>query len=91
VFIYRIFCRFLCPLGAIYGLLNRLSLYRLRRIDRRCTGCGTCAGACKMGVDPLKALNSSECIRCGGCVEACPKSALIMGFSQKEKHAPKEA
>lgn len=91
VFIYRIFCRFLCPLGAIYGLLNKVSLYRMRLLEDKCVGCGTCASVCRMGVDPVKSPNSCECIRCGDCTAACPKGALAMGFSKNEKHIEKNA
>ncbi len=80
LFVYRFFCRVLCPLGAIYGLFNRISIYRLRWDDDACTKCGACAKVCKMGVDPSKDAGSAECIRCGDCVRACPKGSLKMGF-----------
>jgi ferredoxin-type protein NapH len=85
VFVYRFFCKFFCPLGAIYGLFNRLALYRMRVDARRCTGCGKCAKACKMDVEPCREPNSPECIRCGCCREACPHGALTMTFSVQEK------
>ena len=80
VFIYRFFCRALCPLGAIYSLFNRISLYQLRLDKERCVRCGACAKACKMGVDPSQQPNALECIRCGDCVKACPTHALNAGF-----------
>jgi ferredoxin-type protein NapH len=85
VFIYRFFCRFLCPLGAIYGLLNRISLYRMRIYKERCTSCGACKEACKIQIDPVKTPNSIECIRCGACTTACPNHALCLSFSDKAK------
>jgi ferredoxin-type protein NapH len=85
VFLHRVFCRYLCPLGAIYGLLNKLSFYRMRLEERACTNCGTCASVCRMGVEPNKTPNSCECIRCGDCVASCPHGALSMGFKQSEK------
>lgn len=84
VFVYRFFCRFFCPLGAIYGLFNKLALYRMKADERRCTRCGRCAAACKMGVEPCAEPNSPECIRCGCCREACPHGALCMTFSVGE-------
>ena len=78
IVLYRFFCRFLCPLGAIYGLLNRLSLYRMKLDNSRCMKCGACASACKMDIEPYKTPNSCECIRCGNCRKACPHSALTM-------------
>jgi polyferredoxin len=73
---YRFFCKYLCPLGAVYGLFNRLSFYRIRADHTKCSHCGLCAQTCAMGVNPRKTPNSAECIRCGQCVEACPQAAL---------------
>lgn len=87
IVLYRPFCRFLCPLGAIYGLFNPISLYRYRLIQERCTQCGRCKAACKLGIDPTKAPNSPQCIRCGACVRACPHHALLPGVSRKKEAA----
>ena len=76
LFIYRFFCRYLCPLGAIYGLFNRISLYQLRCHKTRCVECGLCRDACRLGVDPARQPQSAECIRCGDCAAACPHKAL---------------
>ncbi len=78
--VWRPFCKYLCPLGAIYGFFNRVSLYRMELKEDRCTGCGACARACRMCVDPARSPNSAECIRCGDCVRACPAGALKLGF-----------
>jgi len=86
LFIYRSFCRILCPLGAIYGLLNRISFFRLHLNEAKCTHCNACKAACKMQVDVLKNPDSPECIRCGECAAACDFGALSMGFTAaKEK------
>ncbi|MDR2175117.1 MAG: 4Fe-4S binding protein [Synergistaceae bacterium] len=77
---YRFFCKFLCPLGAFYGLFNKFSLYRVRLEKSNCARCGACFRACRMGVDPSRAPDSPECIRCGNCVKACRFSALRSGF-----------
>lgn len=78
MFIYRFFCRVMCPLGAIYGLLNKISLYHVRFDPSKCTGCGQCAQACRMEVDPSKELRSTECILCGRCTGVCKTGALKM-------------
>ena len=76
LFIERPFCKYLCPLGAFYGLFNRISLFRTE-IDRdSCTSCGKCSRACPMQVDVLKDPNGAECIRCGKCGSVCPESAI---------------
>ena len=80
VFLYRPFCKYLCPLGAIYALLNRVSLYKLAVDGGKCTHCGTCARVCRMGVRPDVRPNAAECIRCGDCVKNCPENALHAGF-----------
>lgn len=86
VFIYRPFCRYICPLGAIYSLFNKVSLYRYGIDDtacNRCKGCSACAKVCPMGVDPVKDPNSPECIRCGTCAASCPQKAIRPGFKLK--------
>lgn len=81
ILVYRFFCKTLCPLGAIYGLLNRISIYRLEVDEHKCIGCGKCKQICKMEVDPVRSPDSAECIRCGDCVRACPEGAICMGFT----------
>lgn len=80
VFCYRFFCKTLCPLGAIYGLLNKISAYHLHVDKDKCVSCGKCARICKMDVDPVKTPNSAECIRCGECAASCPTKAIKLGF-----------
>lgn len=82
--IWRPFCKYLCPLGAIYGFFNRFALYRMELEPDKCVGCGACARACRMCVDPAKTPNSPECIRCGDCTRSCPTDALHLGFKRTE-------
>ncbi len=78
--LHRPFCRYLCPLGAFYGLFNRVSLYQMRTDTTRCVNCHHCASACPMGLEPEREMGSAECIRCGACKAACPTSAIKSGF-----------
>ena len=80
IVIFRPFCKYLCPLGALYGLTNPIALYRMHADAGRCTGCSACARACPMQVDPSKTPNSPECIRCGVCTRCCPAQALHLGI-----------
>ena len=76
VLFYRPFCKWLCPLGAFYALLNKVSLFQMKVDKNKCVSCGKCAKACKMDVDVTKTPNHTECIRCGMCVRACPTNAV---------------
>lgn len=73
VFIYRAFCRFLCPLGVIYGLFNRISILGIKLEKPKCTDCGLCIGACPMDI---RRVSDHECISCGKCITACPTGAI---------------
>ena len=75
---YRFFCRVMCPLGAFYGLFNRIAFFRLRLSKKNCANCGACSKTCKMEIDPSKEPDSPECIRCGDCVKACRFSAIFL-------------
>ena len=83
VFLYRPFCRYLCPLGAIYGPFNKFALYRFRVEQARCVACGKCRQACGMDIDVRKNPNSVECIRCGACRAACPTGAIRTMYERK--------
>lgn len=76
VMIYRPFCKYICPLGAVYSVFNPISVFRYRVDKEKCTGCSACAKVCKMQVDPVKNANHPECIRCGACKSACPVKAI---------------
>ena len=73
VFIYRIFCRFLCPLGAFYGLFSKLCFVGVTVDVDRCTQCGLCLNACKVDI---RHVGDAECIQCGECVHTCPTNAI---------------
>ncbi len=78
--ISRPFCRYLCPLGAIYGAFNRIALAHLSYEPDKCVACGKCETVCPMGIDPVKQYDSAECIRCGRCARACPTDSLALRF-----------
>lgn len=79
VLIYRPFCKWVCPLGALYALMNKVSLLGIKVDQHRCISCDTCAKTCKMDVKVTESPNHTECIRCGKCIRACPTDAI--GFS----------
>ena len=73
VFIYRVFCRFFCPLGAIYGLFNKLSILGIKVEKSKCNHCNACINNCKMDV---KEVGDHECIQCGDCMKSCGCKAI---------------
>ena len=80
VLFYRPFCKWLCPLGAFYALLNKVSLLGMKVDKNKCVSCGKCAKACKMDVDVTKSPDHAECIRCGMCIRACPTNAVCFRY-----------
>lgn len=74
--VYRPFCQYLCPLGAIYGWFNRFSLLQIRWEKERCVSCAACERSCPLGLSVGEISRSPECIRCGKCVDACPQRCL---------------
>lgn len=67
VLVSRGFCRVFCPLGAIFGLFNRFSLFRFNLAYKKCNSCSACAKVCPVGIDPVTEMNGEECIRCYEC------------------------
>ncbi|MBP5240063.1 MAG: 4Fe-4S binding protein [Oscillospiraceae bacterium] len=85
VFCYRTFCRFLCPLGAIYGLFNRFNVIGVKVDINRCSGCGNCVRACDMDV---RHVGDRECIQCGACMEVCAQKAISIRAGSYTLKAP---
>lgn len=77
IFIHRAFCRFLCPLGAIYSFFNPVSFFGIRVDESKCTHCDACVKNCKMDV---KKVCDRECIQCGECIQHCPVNAISYGY-----------
>lgn len=87
LFVYRPFCRFLCPLGALYSFFNRIAVVRYRVDESRCEHCGTCVAECKMDVS---CVGDRECIQCGACAAGCPAQAIAFSLAGLRKDAPME-
>ena len=85
VFIYRAFCRFLCPLGAIYGLFAKVALVGVRVEKPSCTECGRCVSRCRMDI---RHVGDHECIHCGECIEVCPTKAISFRAGKIILHGP---
>ena len=85
VFCYRSFCRFICPLGAIYGLFNRFNVIGVKVDGGRCNGCGSCVRSCGMDV---RHVGDHECINCGKCMEVCAQKAISIKAGSYTLKAP---
>ena len=83
ILFYRPFCKWICPLGAIYSLFNKVSFLHITIENSKCVGCNQCSRACKMDIDVCRTPNHPECIRCGACIKACPKDAIHYQFMGK--------
>ena len=70
---YRVFCKYVCPLGAIYSLFNNIAIFRITVDKNLCINCNACINSCLMDV---KKVGDRECIECGECIKVCPASAI---------------
>ena len=84
-FIPRAWCRTVCPLGALFGILSRWSLFGIRRDPSKCVKCGICRMSCNGAADPDSRIRPSECILCFNCVSKCPKEAITYGLPSPAK------
>ncbi len=85
VFSQRPFCRTTCPLGAIFGLFNKVSLFRMAVDDDKCTECNTCYENCPVELKIYKSSNSPDCVRCLKCVKSCEYGAIEYEFFPKKQ------
>ena len=85
VFCYRSFCRFLCPLGAIWGLFNRFSAVGVRVDGDQCNHCGACVASCGMDV---RRVGDHECIHCAKCMDVCARGAISVKAGRITLKAP---
>ena len=75
LFVQRFFCRYFCPMGAIYSLISQTSFLKIDKPRKECGTCHLCNSKCTMGMDLTKKdrIAGGECISCQKCVSWCPK------------------
>jgi polyferredoxin len=77
----RGWCRYFCPLGALFAPFNKISMLHVSRVEedtfqKECLHCYACSDVCPMAIDVTKMYRDPECILCGKCVTACPKNLI---------------
>lgn len=82
IFCYRMFCRFLCPLGAIYSFFNPIAFFGIKVDDKKCIHCDRCIKNCRMDV---RHVCDRECIQCGDCIKHCPVDAICFGTAKNRE------
>ena len=76
LFVRRLWCRCLCPGGAVYSILGRVRLLRIRRNRSKCIDCLNCDDVCPYHLEPSHAELGGECDNCGQCKAACKSDAI---------------
>ncbi len=74
-----LFCRYLCPMGAVFDPLSRIGLIRIRRDEAKCTACGNCSRAClhRIPVQQLDTVRHRDCTNCLECLDACQEKDVL--------------
>jgi polyferredoxin len=67
----RFFCRFICPSGALFGVLSRYSLWRIGKLRDECTDCQLCQKSCEGACEPTSSIHWNECVLCLNCLSDC--------------------
>ncbi len=75
----RFYCRFVCPLGALFGLLAGRSVFRIRKTDHPCRDCKLCETDCEGACSPSEKIRLSECVLCMNCRQPCPDDLIRYG------------
>lgn len=86
----RFFCKYLCPMGAVYGLISKVSPLKIVRNENKCVGCNACNKSCPMNINVAgsKQITSAECINCQLCVLSCPKEGCLQTEGLKKIFKP---
>lgn len=91
LWVYRPFCKYLCPLGAIYGWFNPIALSRFQMDKEACIDCKKCKAVCPMDIPVYAKPNSAECIKCGKCLQACPTDCIEVVLWAKKKDESRDS
>jgi polyferredoxin len=79
LWIPRFYCRFICPLGALFGVLAHWTPWRIGKRQGECSGCELCENNCEGACDPFDKLHPHECLLCMNCLRACRQAQMTYG------------
>ena len=79
LWIPRFYCRFICPLGALFGVLSRWTPWRIGKRQGECLGCELCENNCEGACDPFGKIHPHECLLCMNCLRACRQAQITYG------------
>jgi polyferredoxin/formate hydrogenlyase subunit 6/NADH:ubiquinone oxidoreductase subunit I len=72
----RFYCRFICPLGALFAILSRFAIWRIGKNTSECSNCKLCEQACEGGCEPASEIRISECVLCFNCLDSCKDNVI---------------
>jgi len=86
VFIERFFCRYLCPMGAVFAITSKLRIGKIKKPTDKCGKCRICTKNCAMGIPlyEMDVVNSAECINCMKCISVCPRNNVSYTVAKKD-------
>lgn len=86
LFVERFFCRYFCPMGAVFSLVSLLRLSKIKKPNKDCGKCRLCTGNCSMGIPLYKenTVHSGECIDCMKCVTPCPRKNVTFTIAGQD-------
>ena len=81
-----LWCRYLCPLGAFFGIIRKFSIFKITRDKNSCVSCGLCNKNCPANLDikTPEVINDPDCISCGKCIGNCPKTSLSYSIFNRQ-------
>jgi polyferredoxin len=79
LWIPRFYCRFICPLGALFGVLAHWTPWRIGKRQGECSGCELCENNCEGACDPFGKIHPHECLLCMNCLRACRQAQMTYG------------
>jgi NapH/MauN family ferredoxin-type protein len=86
LFSKNLWCRYFCPLGAFWGMVKKISFFKIKRDAQTCVTCGICDRHCpaNLKIESALVIKSADCISCGSCVKGCPENSLSYAIFNKK-------